>query len=137
MKALIGVSAVLTVAMNPPCAASQRAGSYQSVQSSPAFVRVAQTAGVELPAVRVAGAAGNPIALDLKTQTSGVRFIRISDFPEDLQLSRGFRLRGAWITSVQDLENVELITRPASSRHSSSMWRISAATKLRRWPSVC
>jgi hypothetical protein len=65
---------------------------------------------VDLPTARVSGVSGARIALSLKTPTNGVRFIKISDFPEDLQLSRGFRLRGSWITSVHDLEKLELIT---------------------------
>lgn len=112
MKALIGVSAVLIAALNSPSAASERAGSDELTRSPPPTIRVAQSRSVELPPIRVSGVSGIPIALSLKSPISGVRFVKIGDFPEQLQLSRGFRLRGSWITSVQDLENLEIITAP-------------------------
>jgi hypothetical protein len=112
MKALIGVSAVLIASLNSPSAALERAGADEPTRSSPTDVRIAQTGSVELPAARVSGVSGAPIALSLKSPITGVRFIKIGDFPEQLQLSRGFRLRGSWITSVHDLENLELITPP-------------------------
>jgi hypothetical protein len=112
MKALIGVSAALIAALHLPSAALERAGPDELTRSSPTGVRVTQAASLDLPATRVSGVSGTPIALSLKTPASGVRFIKISDFPEQLQLSRGFRLRGSWITAVADLENLELITPP-------------------------
>jgi hypothetical protein len=113
LKHLIGVSAVLIAAMHLPGAALERAAPDALPRFLPKSVRLAQTtANVKLPAVRVSGVAGRPIAVSLKTPTSGVRFIKINDFPDDLQLSRGFRARGSWITSVQDLETLELITPP-------------------------
>ena len=112
MKALIGVSAVLIAALNSPGAALERAGPDELTRSPPPDLRVAQSGSVELPPARVSGVSGTPIAFSLKSPISGVRFIKIGDFPEQLQLSRGFRLRGSWITSVQDLDNLELITPP-------------------------
>jgi hypothetical protein len=112
MKALIGVSAVLIAALNSPGAASEHAGSDELTRSPPLSIRVAQSRSVELPPIRVWGVSGTPIPLSLKSPISGVRFVKIGDFPEQLQLSRGFRLRGSWITSVQDLENLEIITAP-------------------------
>ena len=112
MKALIGVSAVLITALNSPGAALERAGPDELMRPPPPDLRVAQSGSVELPPTRVSGASRTPIALNLKSPISGVRFIKIGDFPEQLQLSRGFRLRGSWITSVHDLENLELITPP-------------------------
>ena len=104
MKHLIGVSAILIAALHSPGAALERAGPDALTRLLPKSVRLAQAAAnVKLPAVRVSGVAGRPIAVSLKTPTSGVRFIKINDFPDDLQLSRGFRARGAWITSAQDL----------------------------------
>lgn len=110
MKHLIGVSAVLIAALNWPGAALGRAGLDEPPQPLPAGVRVAQTGSQQLPPARASGISGTPIALSLKSPISGVRFIKIGDFPEQLQLSRGFRLRGSWVTSVQDLDNLELIT---------------------------
>ena len=112
MKALMGVSAVLIAALNSSGAASERAAPDELMQSSPKGIRLAQSGSVELPAARVSGASGIPIALSLKSPISGVRFIKIGDFPEQLQLSRGFRLRGSWITAVHDLETLELISPP-------------------------
>jgi hypothetical protein len=112
MRALIGVSAVLIAALNSPGAALERVGAYELSRLPPRGLRVAQSGSVELPSTRVSGVSGTPIALSLKAPISGVRFIKIGDFPEQLQLSRGFRLRGSWITSVQDLESLELITPP-------------------------
>ena len=108
----MGVSAVLIAALNSSGAASERAAPDELMQSSPKGIRLAQSGSVELPAARVSGASGTPIALSLKSPISGVRFIKIGDFPEQLQLSRGFRLRGSWITAVHDLENLELISPP-------------------------
>jgi hypothetical protein len=112
MKAFIGVSAVVIAGLGSPGRALERAALDGQTNPSPVDMRIAETANVELPAARVSGVAGTPIPVDLKSPISGVRFIKIGDFPEQLQLSRGFRLRGAWITSVQDLDNLELITQP-------------------------
>ncbi len=112
MKHLIGVSAVLIAALHSPGVASERIAPDKLTRSSPTNVRVAQGSSVELPATRASGVSGTPISISLKSPISGVRFIKIGDFPEQLQLSRGFRLRGSWITSVHDLENLELITPP-------------------------
>lgn len=112
MKAFIGVSAVVIAGLGSPCKALERAALDGPAKPSPVDMRIAETANVELPAARVSGVAGTPIPVDLKSPISGVRFIKIGDFPEQLQLSRGFRLRGAWITSVQDLDKLELITQP-------------------------
>jgi hypothetical protein len=112
MKPLIGVSAILIAALHSPSVALERIAPEGLTRSSPVDVRVAQSGSVELPATRASGVSGTPISLSLKSPISGVRFIKIGDFPEQLQLSRGFRLRGSWITSVHDLENLELITPP-------------------------
>ena len=112
MKPLIGVSAILIAALHSPSVALERVAPDELTRSSPTDVRVAQARSVELPATRASGVSGTPISLSLKSPISGVRFIKIGDFPEQLQLSRGFRLRGSWITSVHDLENLELITPP-------------------------
>ena len=133
MKHLIGVSAVLIAALNSPGVASERIAPDKLTRSSPTNVRVAQGSSVELPATRASGVSGTPISISLKSPISGVRFIKIGDFPEQLQLSRGFRLRGSWITSVHDLENLELITPPGLVKTISSTSCISGTIKPRLW----
>src|SRR6185503_11661489 len=73
---------------------------------------------VNLPVARASGVAGKaiPLSLGLKSSAGGVRYIKISDFPDELQLSRGFRLRGSWITAVTDLDDLELITPPGLAK---------------------
>lgn len=114
----MGVSAVLVAALHQPCEALQRDASDEQTQSAPAGLRMAEAGSVNLPAARASGLSGKPIplTLGLKSSAGGVRFIKISDFPDELQLSRGFRLRGSWITAVNDLDELELITPPGLAK---------------------
>lgn len=107
MKAVIGVSAIVIAALTSPGAAFERAS-----LDDPDGVQVAQATSVDLPALRLSEVSGTPISLNLATPTSGVRFIKISAFPEILELSRGFRLGDAWVASISDLDDLELITPP-------------------------
>jgi hypothetical protein len=112
MRALIGASAVLIAWLTSPGAAFERAQPDPWAQSLQSGGRLAQTPTVELPVVRVSGVSGTPIALNLLPPSGDVRFVKITDFPDQIKITRGFRLQGAWITSAQDLEKLELITPP-------------------------
>ncbi|WP_210191611.1 hypothetical protein, partial [Rhodomicrobium vannielii] len=117
MRALIGVSAVLVAGLNCAGRASERSDPGDPPWQAPAErgIQVAQADTAALPVARVAGVSGSAIGLGLTPPADGVRFAKFPDFPAELKLSHGFRLRGYWIVSVNDLPQLSLISPPGFS----------------------
>jgi hypothetical protein len=60
----------------------------------------------------VTGASDTAIALNLKPPVEGLRFVLFKDIPADVKFSVGFRMRNAWIASIEELNKLQILAPP-------------------------
>jgi hypothetical protein len=75
-------------------------------------IRLAENGPVPATIAPVEGVSDTAIALNLKAPMDGLRFILFRDIPPDVKFSHGFRVKNSWITSINDVEKVQIIPSP-------------------------
>ena len=75
-------------------------------------VRIAESGPVPTTIPPVTGQSGTAIALNLKPPMEGLRFVMFRDIPADVKFSYGFRVKNSWITSIRDLDKLQIIPPP-------------------------
>ena len=78
----------------------------------PSGIRIAESGPVPTTISPVTGQSGTAIALNLKPPMEGLRFVMFRDIPADVKFSYGFRVKNSWITSIRDLDKLQIIPPP-------------------------
>jgi len=78
----------------------------------PRRIRIAESGPVPATIAPVTGLSDTAIALNMKAPMDGLRLVLFRDIPPDVRFSHGFRLKNSWITSIRDLDKLQIIPAP-------------------------